>query len=104
MNRRNFIKLISGGAAAAFVLDPEQLLWVPGQKTIFIPPERRLIYSSEIEHSEWHTFGVAVGEISVLQKFLYEYKEGQAYKKDHTEFKHVEVYETVKGLHYHPDK
>lgn len=36
MNRRSFLALLSAAAAGA-VLDPERLLWVPGQKTIFLP-------------------------------------------------------------------
>jgi hypothetical protein len=34
MNRRSFLSLF----AAAAVLDPEKLLWIPGKKKIFIPP------------------------------------------------------------------
>jgi hypothetical protein len=37
IDRRGFLRLF-GAAAAAAVLDPERLLWVPGQKTIFLPP------------------------------------------------------------------
>jgi hypothetical protein len=37
MNRRNFLTALGLGAAG-LVLDPERLLWVPGQKTIFLPP------------------------------------------------------------------
>ena len=37
MNRRGFLSgLITAGLSAA--VDPGRLLWVPGQKTIFIPP------------------------------------------------------------------
>lgn len=36
MNRRGFLGLLAG-AATGFVLDPEQLLWRPGAKTIFLP-------------------------------------------------------------------
>ena len=39
MNRRTFIQLLSAGVVG-FELDPERLLWTPGQKTIFIPPPR----------------------------------------------------------------
>ncbi len=35
-NRRNFLQLLGLGAAG-LVLDPEKLLWIPGQKTIFLP-------------------------------------------------------------------
>lgn len=38
MNRRLFVESLIGGALAAHQLDIEKLLWVPGQKTIFIPP------------------------------------------------------------------
>jgi hypothetical protein len=37
MNRRLFLGAMTG-AAAAQVIDPERLLWVPGKKKIFIPP------------------------------------------------------------------
>lgn len=39
MNRRSFLSLLGLGAAG-LVLDPERLLWVPGAKTIFLPPVR----------------------------------------------------------------
>jgi len=37
MNRRGFLGSLAT-LAAGLVLDPERLLWVPGQKTIFLPP------------------------------------------------------------------
>lgn len=37
MNRRGFLKGLLG-AAAGVAVDPEKLLWVPGQRKIFIPP------------------------------------------------------------------
>lgn len=43
MNRRKFLARLGFGtvaaaAAASGVLDVERLLWVPGEKTIFLPP------------------------------------------------------------------
>lgn len=41
MNRRGFLRsLLSGtaGAIAAHTLDLDRLLWVPGERTIFLPP------------------------------------------------------------------
>lgn len=37
MNRRGFLGIL-GAAAAGFALDPELALWVPGRKSIFLPP------------------------------------------------------------------
>lgn len=34
--RRNFLGLLSGGAAA-LAIDPERLLWVPGKKLVSVP-------------------------------------------------------------------
>jgi hypothetical protein len=36
ISRRGFLGVF-GAAAVGAVLDPERLLWVPGQKTIFLP-------------------------------------------------------------------
>ena len=36
MNRRGFLGMLAGLAGTAAV-DPEQLLWTPGAKTIFVP-------------------------------------------------------------------
>ena len=36
MNRRTFLQR-SAAAGVAFALDPERLLWRPGQRTIFVP-------------------------------------------------------------------
>lgn len=38
MNRRDFLKLIALGIAS-HELDIDKLLWVPGEKKIFLPPE-----------------------------------------------------------------
>ncbi len=43
LNRRDFLRRLGFGtvaaaAAASGVLDIERLLWVPGEKTIFVPP------------------------------------------------------------------
>jgi len=37
MNRRGFLGSLAAAISAA-TLDPEKLLWVPGKKTIFVPP------------------------------------------------------------------
>lgn len=55
MNRRGFLQLLglaALGLAAAPVLalDPERRLWVPGAKTIFLPPVRGFAYDQWITH------------------------------------------------------
>jgi len=37
MNRRMFVRSVLSAVAAGAVLDTDKLLWVPGQKTIFLP-------------------------------------------------------------------
>lgn len=44
ISRRGFLTTLAAVAAVA-TLDPERLLWVPGQKTIFIPNQLDDIYS-----------------------------------------------------------
>src|SRR5690606_38205400 len=42
MDRRAFLKALTTGlaaTAATAVIDPEELLWVPGAKTYFLPPD-----------------------------------------------------------------
>jgi len=51
MNRREWLKLMLTGAAG-LALDVDKLLWIPGQKTIFIPSSRSLSYSQVII-AEW---------------------------------------------------
>lgn len=44
MNRRDFLRVLGFGtvaaAAASCAFDVERLLWVPGERTIFLPPVR----------------------------------------------------------------
>jgi len=46
LTRRGFLQTLATAAAAVAaydVIDPERLLWVPGQKAIFLPPVNRLV-------------------------------------------------------------
>lgn len=47
MNRRGFLGALAAGAAA-FAIDPERALWVPGAKTISIPRPRVITISSRL--------------------------------------------------------
>jgi len=51
MNRREWLKLMLTGAAG-LTLDVDKLLWIPGQKKIFIPSDKSLSYS-QIVIAEW---------------------------------------------------
>ena len=50
MRRRDFLQILLGSAAASYI-DYEKLLWIPGEKTIFIPaaqPTFRFLTMQEI--------------------------------------------------------
>jgi hypothetical protein len=57
MNRRSFLtRLVTGAASLAVAqvlesatLDPEKLLWVPGEKSFFLPPEKTFSTYSEAD-------------------------------------------------------
>jgi hypothetical protein len=56
MNRRGFLTSL-GAAAAAFALDPERALWVPGAKTISIPAVRVVLAPPFLALGDIVTFG-----------------------------------------------
>lgn len=64
MKRRSFLRALLGSAVAAHELDIEKLLWVPGQKTIFVPPVSTLppfeLDNTSIIFLSWHEGGVRV--------------------------------------------
>lgn len=47
MDRRSLLRLIASGLVGT-TLDVDKLLWVPGQKTIFLPPVIHRLTISEI--------------------------------------------------------
>ena len=55
MNRRGFLSVLSAVSATA-VLDPERLLWVPGAKTISIPPIKHCVGDLKCLSGEWAVF------------------------------------------------
>ncbi len=54
LSRRSFLGLLGAGTAA-MVLDPEALLWRPGQRTIFIPKPARVIASAALRPGDVFT-------------------------------------------------
>jgi hypothetical protein len=55
VNRRGFLGALAAFAAGA-VLDPERLLWVPGQKTIFLPSQNTLIDPDWVCEYTWKEY------------------------------------------------
>jgi len=49
VNRRGFLGTLAAALTGA-VLDPERLLWVPGQRTIFLPP---VVHFNTLITPEW---------------------------------------------------
>lgn len=60
-SRRDFLKFL-GASAIGLHLDIEKLLWVPGEKTIFIPSEKQILYYNGIPyHESTGTIGTWLG-------------------------------------------
>lgn len=72
INRRQFIQAISAGIAGTYALDPEKLLWIPGQKTIFLPPARELIWASLVSPIEMNNTLELVKNLPAYDKILYD--------------------------------
>lgn len=47
MDRRSLLKLIASGLVGT-TLDVDKLLWIPGQKKIFLPPTIHILSMSQI--------------------------------------------------------
>lgn len=60
MNRRDFLTC-AALIAAALVTDPEQLLWVPGKKKIFVPKPPAI---EEICHLFMYDGTLIIGEVT----------------------------------------
>jgi hypothetical protein len=85
MHRRAFIQLLSAASLAA-AFDPERLLWVPGQKTIFLPPER--VFAHGV---------LRRGQISVPLNYVY-----LDVTSIHDNYKHLVPVGYLKDIRYDP--
>jgi hypothetical protein len=72
MNRRELLKLISMGALG-HALDVDKLLWIPGQKTIFLPPVRPGMDISQIVAIELERILPKVRDLFTRDTVFYEH-------------------------------
>jgi hypothetical protein len=72
MDRRTFIKLITSGAVG-YTLDVDKLLWVPGEKTFFLPAPKpiRLYSTAEIIAAEMERIAPHIAEMFENQDLFY---------------------------------
>ncbi|MCR4375869.1 MAG: twin-arginine translocation signal domain-containing protein [Acidobacteria bacterium] len=61
LSRRGFLRLF-GAAAVGMALDPDLALWVPGQKTIFLPSE------TVFKGNQFLTIQMITGEALAMMK------------------------------------
>lgn len=101
IDRRRFLQILAGSAVAPYAFDMEKLLWVPGEKTIFIPPPRELIYAGEVYAADYvrgmyldmmSTFIASAGK-------MYEVEEVKTYRHQTGDYKTIQIY-----LNYNPPK
>jgi hypothetical protein len=73
MNRRDLFKSLLGAAVAVHELDVEKLLWIPGKKTIFIPPPEQ--YNQEASWEEWPEYRDIVDSYDEYLRALVEWRD-----------------------------
>jgi hypothetical protein len=97
VNRRRFLQIVSSSAVSAYAFDLDRLLWVPGQKTIFIPPERKLIFASEVAAIELERVYRVVKELFDKDNILYKVlSDRPVYKHETGDYKTVQIYHGYK--------
>jgi hypothetical protein len=100
IDRRKFLQILGGSAASVYAFDPDKLLWVPGQKSIFIPPPRQLIYAGEVYASDY----IKGMYLDMMSNFIasagkiYEVEEARTYKHETGTYKTIQIY-----LNYMPE-
>lgn len=69
MNRRSFVASL----LAAAMLDPERLLWIPGKKTIFLPPASisGLVFCISGSYDGLHFYPLKSIPLPTLQDLLF---------------------------------
>lgn len=97
IDRRKFLQILGGSTASLYALDLDKLLWVPGGKKIFLPPEQRLIYASEVAMSQWeHTVNI-IRELYNKDNLLYKMiVDNPIYNHETGKWKTVQIYHGYK--------
>lgn len=72
MNRRDFLKGILTASAAVYTIDIDKLLWVPGEKKIFIPNRNEIKTFSKNYISESDIIAAELARISWMLPTLFE--------------------------------
>lgn len=49
LNRRDFLRALLSSTVVAATVDVEKLLWIPGEKKIFIPSERQIKFLYSVD-------------------------------------------------------
>lgn len=98
IDRRKFLQILGGSTASLYALDLDKLLWVPGGKKIFLPPEQRLIYASEVYMAEFSHMLDTLHEIYNSDNLLYKIiTDNPEYKHETGMWKTVQIYHGYKG-------
>lgn len=101
IDRRRFLQILGGSAVATMAFDPEKLLWVPGEKKIFIPPPRELVFAVGALPADYvrgmyldmmSTFIASAGR-------MYEVEEVRNYRHQSGDYKTINIF-----LNYNPPK
>lgn len=74
MNRRGFIQSLTA-LAGTMTLDPERLLWRPGERTVFIPPAPKLLTGIDTGFQEPfpYVYSMEITELMPMQDFIDRY-------------------------------
>src|SRR5258708_2049208 len=98
MHRRSFLHFLLATPLAA-VIDYEKLLWIPGEKTIFIPSPKQVEFMNLIIETPISLFGIPYHENdgSIGRWMRFERDIEYSYKK-------ISLADAIKDGHVHGDE
>jgi hypothetical protein len=77
-NRREFLKLLSLGVIG-HTLDIDRLLWIPGEKTIFIPSQKQIDFISYVPEAKGY---LNLSKIIAMELDIIRPKIGELFDRD----------------------